>query len=441
MKNIFLILLFCGYLQHGQSQSSWQGSWETQHGHVEIISSKGYVYGLYANVGWLYGKIAPGNKRVVGTFWNDDKKNSGRFEWTLNNTGTAFTGKWAWGENFKTLEQLDGGDWNGTKSSSKSTSKPWTKTFSTNAGELQVIHMGGNRALGLLNEVVLCGMVVNNNTLTGVMKTIDVIGIGKQYGTSFSITQANNALTGYWFKPTGKQDLTGNLKGYNPPQNANNASTNASKINKGYKIRVTWNTFKLNKARIGNSLNATLKYQTSPKIASPKIAFKSKSHPLFFEFKTRQELLKSTPNLDQFYPYSIPATILPGNRHEFKIGVEEKISKPYEFVIDMSMADMKASQLNFVNVIDLYMTAVRQQNQHNTLFRNINMVEVLQYLTKEVNATDFPNAVDGRKRLSNSSDTFWLEEYAGKRKVRGYGDLIFGNDIRYGYSYTIELMN
>lgn len=433
MKNYLVIIITCLGLQVTIAQSNWQGGWETQHGNVEIIVSKGYVYGLYANVGWLYGKIAPGSKRIVGTFWNEEQKNTGRFEWNLNNAGTAFTGKWAWGEDFKTLQQLNGGNWNGTKSSSKSVAKPWTKTYITNAGELQIIHMGGKRALGLLNEVVFCGKVLDNKSLTGVLKTIDVVGIAKPYGTSFSISQTNNALSGHWFKPSGKENLTGTLKGYTPPQNNINVVTNTPK--KEYTIRVTWNTLKLNKARRGNSDRFSFWFNTAPT---------NLSSILYRLPHSKHAENKNYRSVEQNYEYRslliVPEQDVNNFGETHTVGVERKvINQIYEFKIGMSLNEIKSKRLKFINKLRYNPSGLNIKDYY--LEREINIVEVLQYLTKEVNASDFPDAVHGRKRLSNSSDTFWLEEIAGKRQVRGYGDLIFENNVRFGYSYTIELID
>lgn len=432
MKKAYFILITCFCLQLAHAQSKWVGGWQTQHGHVELITSKGYIYGLYANVGWVYGKVAPGGNRVVGTFWNEEQKKTGRFEWNLNASGRAFTGKWAWGEDFKTLEQLNGGNWNGSKSNTRKTGKPWTKTYTTNAGELQIIHMGEKRALGILNEVVFSGHANNASTFIGVMHTLDVLGRRKQYGTSFSINQTNNTLSGYWFKPSGRENLTGTLKG-NSSTNTSTASTNPSPSQQQeYKIRITFNTFKLNKARRGNTQKGRFDYQVKPLYninTYSKVNWKNSRYTQEF---------KSMDSYNEVYHKMELPTF--GDK-EFKVGVEEKISTWYEFKIEMSLEEMKTHSLKFVNIIDLNIIALRKNIQSAWQVRDINIVEILQYLTKQVNASDFPNAVHGRKRLSNSDDTFWLEEYAGKRKARGYGDLIFENDVRFGYSYTIELID
>ena len=84
------------------------------------------------------------------------------------------------------------------------------------------------------------------------------------------------------------------------------------------------------------------------------------------------------------------------------------------------------------------------ENERINAKRNIELKEVLKFLSGQTRAEDYPlvNGTNGRRRLPNSNDTFWLESIGGKRYVRGYGDIIEPKKgkIRFGYHYTMELL-
>lgn len=110
-----------------------------------------------------------------------------------------------------------------------------------------------------------------------------------------------------------------------------------------------------------------------------------------------------------------------------------------DIVINESIAEIQQKNIKLSNQIDFHWGIPLQ---YVKILAKNNLVEILKFLTRETQASDYTDAVHGRKRLPNSHDTFWLETSGGKRYVRGYGDLIpRGDKVRFGYHYTLELID
>ncbi|WP_405349653.1 hypothetical protein [Nonlabens sp. Asnod3-H03] len=69
----------------------------------------------------------------------------------------------------------------------------------------------------------------------------------------------------------------------------------------------------------------------------------------------------------------------------------------------------------------------------------ISLKSILEYLNFQRDASSFVNGPDGRKIIPDSDHTFWLTEANGKRTVRGYAFIKYGNDDKWGYFYTLKL--
>ncbi|WP_299217103.1 hypothetical protein [uncultured Dokdonia sp.] len=71
----------------------------------------------------------------------------------------------------------------------------------------------------------------------------------------------------------------------------------------------------------------------------------------------------------------------------------------------------------------------------------VDLQEITRFLTGDKPLSSYANGPDGRKRLANSTHTFWLKEYPSNnsRNVRGYGFVNFNEKQKWGYFYTVAL--
>ncbi len=85
----------------------WSGKWNTTDGNLILQQIGNKVTGTYKGIGTVTATYAPQNKKLKGTFYNNNTKKTGHFE--FNFEGNSFKGKWGW-----TTAMTDG-VWNGTK--------------------------------------------------------------------------------------------------------------------------------------------------------------------------------------------------------------------------------------------------------------------------------------------------------------------------------------
>ncbi|KQC32872.1 hypothetical protein AAU57_05745 [Nonlabens sp. YIK11] len=77
--------------------------------------------------------------------------------------------------------------------------------------------------------------------------------------------------------------------------------------------------------------------------------------------------------------------------------------------------------------------------QDRLVSTSIPLKPLLEYLNFKRNPTSFIDGPDGRKKVPGTDHTFWLTESNGKRKVRGYAFIKYGDNDKWGYFYTLEL--
>lgn len=85
----------------------WSGKWNTTDGSLILLQTGNKVTGTYKNVGTVDGVYNPQTKKLKGTFYNNNTKKTGHFEFDFE--GNTFKGKWGW------TTAMTGGNWNGTK--------------------------------------------------------------------------------------------------------------------------------------------------------------------------------------------------------------------------------------------------------------------------------------------------------------------------------------
>ena len=132
----------------------------------------------------------------------------------------------------------------------------------------------------------------------------------------------------------------------------------------------------------------------------------------------------------------------------FSGDISSEIIKPNTFLIFEIPGTMEALSANHsFKVFPEYKYSTQTSSYIKTdksTARQINLEEVMKYLKGITNASDYPIASghDGRRNLSNSADTFWLESLGGKRIIRGYGDIRHvDGDFGFGYHYTLKLVD
>ncbi|MCZ8330868.1 MAG: hypothetical protein O9282_06110 [Flavobacterium sp.] len=85
----------------------FNGLWNTTDGNLMLQQVGNKVTGTYKNIGTVDGIYTPQTKKLKGTFYNNNTKKTGHFEFDFE--GNTFKGKWGW-----TAAMTDG-SWNGTK--------------------------------------------------------------------------------------------------------------------------------------------------------------------------------------------------------------------------------------------------------------------------------------------------------------------------------------
>jgi hypothetical protein len=85
----------------------WSGKWNTTDGNLILQQVGNKVTGTYKGIGTVDGSYNPTTKKLKGTFYNNNTKKTGHFE--FNFEGNSFKGKWGW------TTAMTGGNWDGTK--------------------------------------------------------------------------------------------------------------------------------------------------------------------------------------------------------------------------------------------------------------------------------------------------------------------------------------
>jgi hypothetical protein len=85
----------------------WSGKWNTTDGNLILQQVGNKVTGTYKGIGTVNATYTPQTRKLKGTFYNNNTKKTGHFE--FNFEGNSFKGKWGW------TSAMTDGVWNGTK--------------------------------------------------------------------------------------------------------------------------------------------------------------------------------------------------------------------------------------------------------------------------------------------------------------------------------------
>ncbi|WP_299680279.1 hypothetical protein [uncultured Dokdonia sp.] len=314
---------------------------------------------------------------VEGIFFNDNKL--GDFKWTKN--GSKFTGKWAWkGDPL-------GGDWSGQAVRTCSFEK-YEGIWETTYGEIQFIQ----------NEH---GMMAGTYGAKGFV-----------YGKYDPRTKI--------LKGTYSNDGNTNLKPFQMEFNGvafkgkfeerDWGSWNGSKKSRYAKMVVKLQTLKLYKS---NGVGKSEKGKVN-------IAAKIFDSPIN---KIDTHLLLSTQNIllseGQSKDYTNTEIEIPVLIYKDKLVEAEVLNLQFKY--------NEYRKVN--NALDTY--------QADT----IDLQEITRFLTGDKPLSGYADGPDGRKRLANSTHTFWLYDSSrpNTRSAKGYGFVNFDEKQKWGYFYTITM--
>lgn len=415
LNNLSLIFVF---LMAGPvsllAQGKWEGTWTTNQGTVYLVQGGGFVYGVFDNRGYIFGRVAAGGNRIAGTYTDEIAGTPGRFEWTMSSGDKSFTGLKTYGEEFKVLNIDNSTEWKASKKGNENLTR---KTVNSNNGAtiFRFVQSPNNRYAGteVSTKKAIYGKIVGNVSQNGKISPLDATG--KRTGESGSLLAIAQAMP--HDAPAASQPAQSNSSGATSVAQASRPVTQsvsaAAPAQKPYKLRITWNSIKMNKANFGNSTRGYLWFTT--KVDEEGVGAPAANW-------------KTVGRIGSNNVY-----------YEFKVGVDVRKTNHLDIVINESIAEIQQKNIKLSNQIDFHWGIPLQYVE--ILAKN-NLAEILKFLTRETQASDYSDAVHGRKRLPNSHDTFWLETSGGKRYVRGYGDLIpRGDKVRFGYHYTLELID
>ncbi|UPQ80790.1 hypothetical protein M0M57_08105 [Flavobacterium azooxidireducens] len=85
----------------------WSGKWNTTDGNLILQQVGNKITGTYKGIGTVTAIYSPQTKKLKGTFYNNNTKKTGHFE--FNFEGNSFKGKWGW------TSAMTDGVWNGDK--------------------------------------------------------------------------------------------------------------------------------------------------------------------------------------------------------------------------------------------------------------------------------------------------------------------------------------
>ena len=103
----------------------WSGKWNTTDGNLILQQIGNKVTGTYKGIGTVNATYTPQTRKLKGTFYNNNTKKTGHFE--FNFEGNSFKGKWGWNTS------MTDGIWDGTKNikNNKELPKSTTQTSSS----------------------------------------------------------------------------------------------------------------------------------------------------------------------------------------------------------------------------------------------------------------------------------------------------------------------
>ncbi|RAR50449.1 hypothetical protein [Flavobacterium lacus] len=102
----------------------WSGKWNTTDGNLILQQVGNKVTGTYKGIGTVNATYTPQTRKLKGTFYNNNTKKTGHFE--FNFEGNSFKGKWGWNTS------MTDGVWNGDKHIKNNKELPKVTVPSTN---------------------------------------------------------------------------------------------------------------------------------------------------------------------------------------------------------------------------------------------------------------------------------------------------------------------
>ncbi|WP_338351063.1 hypothetical protein [Nonlabens tegetincola] len=372
------------------------GVYTSDHGDIHILNSRSNkkTVGLYKGVGHLLlsNFTISGRGRVyTGSFSNGKK--IGQVSFTPQ-SNQAWKGDWKW--KTTTGRNKWDGKWDGTfKTSSKLKGLHMWNTFKTDFGTLDLIHNPEGKVAGFLykdgqeyfvhggfsggSQMKFYAYISNSEDTIKTSGPFDIV-MDWDYGLYGTITSKGRQHT--------------NIRG---SENGQTVNITLQTI-KNYKNRGLMHGEERGKVTISASL---------------------------FDEKGRHwthTLYKDQSNIT------------------YKENKEKQVDKQYSNLVNY----YNGGKGYYKNpILNLNFTHKRLRSISNASDRlvahSIPMKDILDYLTYKRNSNSFQNAPDGRKKISNSDHTFWLSESNGKRKVRGYAFIKYGNNDKWAYFYTIQL--
>lgn len=419
LNNLSLIFVF---LMTGSAsllaQGKWEGTWTTNQGTVYLVQGGGFVYGVFDNRGYIFGRVAAGGNRIAGTYTDEIAGTPGRFEWTMSSGDKSFTGLKTYGEEFKVLNIDNSTEWKASKKGNENLTKKTVNTGNS-ATIFRFVQSPNNRYAGteVSTKKAIYGKIVGNVSQNGKISPLDATG--KRTDESGSVLAVAQAMPHDASAASQPAQSSSNSSGTtsaaqtSPPATQSASAVVAAPAAKPLKLRMTWNSVKMNKANFGSSTRGCLWLSTKVDDGLDAPAA---------NWKTVGKIGSGT------------------NYYDFKVGVDVRKTNHLDIVINESIAEMQQKNIKLSNKIYFQWGTALLQSVEMPAANNL--AEILKFLTGQTKSSDYPDAVHGRKRLPNSHDTFWLETGGGKRYVRGYGDLIpRGDKVRFGYHYTLELVD
>ncbi|XLS29440.1 hypothetical protein ACJD0Z_01145 [Flavobacteriaceae bacterium M23B6Z8] len=414
MRNSIFTACFLLMVSMAIGQSQWTGTWNTNFGEVILIEKNNKITGTYRDLGNIIVDYKGGNE-IRGRFYNNGNK--GFFKWTKN--GNSVNGDWGWNSN------RNGGSWTGKRTANASQGVLKGSWILPDKTKIELVHNKHNQVAGLYgNNGYIWGTYnKSSKTLTG-----KYVRYANDTPTRFEAKYEGNKIRGRVFKGAGSASWV-----VTRPSNGSNAL--AAK----FKLKITFNSFKCNGSdNLRKVEQGNVYVMPVMKVSGATIRPRN--------FKASPPYVKSKLETQKTLNHDLSI----GRKDSYKVGVVQNVQNSAEFHIPYSLNLINQNtyfQNQFVfsewPVIANAGAMIFAERFRINDTRTINLKEVLKFLTGVTNAGDYSNAGSGRKRLPNSSDTFWLETVGSKRYVRGYGDIIepTKGKIRFGYHYTLELVD
>ena len=98
----------------GLARAGWEGNWDSSYGQLRLVTSGDRVFGDYADIGTIEGRVGPDGRTLRGVFLYRDGR-WGSFEWLRS--GDRFAGTWRW--NASGVTRAGDQKWSGTRTSAR----------------------------------------------------------------------------------------------------------------------------------------------------------------------------------------------------------------------------------------------------------------------------------------------------------------------------------